>query len=339
MRLPLYQDECETYQADTCRGLIEGVTAGRVRVEALVHGHYPGRPLPRGTLPGVKSVGFWDAVADQDWGLDWHRNEGIELTFLESGRIEFAVDRRHVELQPHDLTVTRPWQAHRVGDPHVTAGRLHWLILDVNVRRPHQPWRWPAWLVLTPADRDELTRFLRHNEEPVWPATPKLAACFREIAHAVESDERGRNVSRLTVCLNDLFLLLLDLFRAHPVPLDRSLTSTQRTVQLFWQELQGRREHLALEWTVARMAKRCGLGVTRFTQLSKELTNMPPVQHLNRCRLKAAAELLRDRPELSITEVAFECGFSSAQYFTTLFRRAFAATPKRYRLDGASGVE
>ncbi len=86
MRRPIYQDEWETYQADTCRGLIEGVAAGRVRVEALVHGHYPGRPLPRGAVPGVKSVGFWDAVADQDWALDWHRNEGIELTFLDKTR-------------------------------------------------------------------------------------------------------------------------------------------------------------------------------------------------------------------------------------------------------------
>ena len=339
MRRPIYQDVDQTYQADTCRGLIEGAAAGQVRLEALVHGHYPGRPLPRGALPGVKTFGFWDAVADQNWGLDWHRNEGIELTFLESGRLEFAVDRTRCQLRPHHLTVTRPWQAHRVGDPHVTAGRLHWLILDVNVRRPHQPWRWPAWLVLTPGDRDELTRLLRHNEEPVWPATPKLAACFHEIAHAVETDDGGRNVSRLTVCLNDLFLLVLDLFRSHPVPLDRSLTSTQRTVQLFWQELQQNREHLAVEWTVARMAKRCGLGVTRFTQLSKELTNMPPMQYLNRCRLTAAAELLVRQPDLSITEVALECGFGSAQYFTTLFGGVFGVTPKRYRLGGASDKE
>ena len=250
MRRPSYQEEDRTYQADTCQGLVEGVAAGRVRLGALVHGHYPGRPLPGGALPGVKTVGFWDAVADQDWGLDWHR-----------------------------------------------------------------------------------------NEEPVWPATPKLGACFREIAKAVQSDDGGRNVSRLTVCLNDLFLLVLELFRLQSVPLDRSLTSTQRTVQLFWQELQQNRDHLAVEWTVARMAKRCGLGVTRFTQLSKELTNMRPMQYLTRCRLTAAADLLRCRPELSIAEVALACGFGSQQYFTTLFGGAYGVTPNRYRLDRGSDEE
>ncbi|MDY0165405.1 MAG: cupin domain-containing protein [Thermoguttaceae bacterium] len=255
MRLPIYQDEGQTYRADTCRPIIEAAAAGDVRLEALVHGHYPGRPLPRGALPNVKMVGFWDAVSDQDWELDWHHNEGIELTFLESGRLDFAVDKERFQLQAGDLTVARPWQTHRVGDPCVDASRLHFLILDVHVRRPHQPWQWPAWLVLAKADREELTNFLRHNEKPVWPATPEVARCFRRIAQAVEADQAGSGVSRLAVFLNELFLELLDMFRSQPVPLDRSLTSTQRTVQLFWQSLRENTEHLALEWTVERMAR------------------------------------------------------------------------------------
>jgi AraC family L-rhamnose operon regulatory protein RhaS len=102
----------------------------------LVHSHYPGRKLPRGALLGVKSVGFWDAEGRQDWGLQWHRNEGIEVTFLERGASGFAVEQNEFRLRPDDLTVTRPWQRHRVGDPNIGAGRLHWLILDVSVRRP-----------------------------------------------------------------------------------------------------------------------------------------------------------------------------------------------------------
>ena len=110
-----------------------------------------GAKAPPHTLPGVKSLGFWDADHRQDWGLDWHRNEGIELTLLESGRLPFSVDGQDLDLKPGDLTITRPWQLHRVGRPHVTACRLHFLILDVGVRRPHQRWKWPPWLVLSPA--------------------------------------------------------------------------------------------------------------------------------------------------------------------------------------------
>ncbi len=332
---PIYTDHGTTYEADTCAPLEQAAHAGELRFEALVHGHYPGRRLPRNALSAVKTVGVWDADHDQQWGLDWHRNEGLELTYLERGTLAFEVDNQQFTLHPDDLTITRPWQPHRVGAPHVTAGRLHWLILDVGVRRPHQSWRWPGWLVLTKSDMQELTDFLRQNEQPVWHASDSIRRCFQRMADAVEADDEGGNVSWLTVHLNELLLHMLRLFRDRRAPLDDSLTSTRRTVELFWADLRGNPEHLSLEWTVPRMAERCGLGVTQFVQYSKQLTNMTPAHYLSDCRVEAAARMLLQEPTSSVTDVAMACGFSSSQYFASVFRRRFACTPNAYR-DRAS---
>ncbi|MBI5693093.1 MAG: AraC family transcriptional regulator [Verrucomicrobia bacterium] len=331
MLAPIYQDRRRTFHADTCAELAEAARCGRVRLEALARGHYPGKRLPPSALPGVKSVGCWDASQAQSWGLDWHRNEGIELTFLERGGVAFSVDRRQAQLRPDDLTVTRPWQRHRVGDPHVGAGRLHWLIVDVGMRRPHQPWRWPAWIVLTRIDREELTHYLRHNERPVWAATPEIRQCFQRIAAAVGSDREGDQVSRLAALINELLVLVLEMFRRRRVTLDTSLASAERTVALFWSELQRSPEHLAEPWTVAAMARQCGLGVTRFIHHSKQLTNTTPIPHLTRCRLEAAARLLRENRRRSVLEVALATGFSSSQYFATCFRRHFGVPPRNCR--------
>lgn len=328
---PIYQDHGKTFQADTCAPLDAAARAGTVRLEALARGHYPGRTLPPAALPGLKSVGFWDAPQAQAWGLDWHRNEGIELTLLERGRVAFAVDRHQTQLRADDLTVTRPWQRHRVGNPHVEAGRLHWLILDLGVRRPHQAWRWPAWVVLTRSDREQLTGYLRHNERPVWPATPEIRHCFQRIAGAVESDRAGEQSSRLAALINELFVLVLEMFRGRRVPLDVSLASTGRTVELFWEELRRQPTHLAAPWTVAAMARQCGLGVTQFIHHSKKLTNATPIAHLTLCRLEAAARVLRADRTRSILDVALAAGFSSSQYFATLFRRQFGCAPRDYR--------
>jgi AraC-like DNA-binding protein len=328
---PIFQEQGRRYQADTCAALIRGVAAGEVRLDALVRGHYPGRPLARGALPGVNSVGFWDAEHDQPWGLDWHRNEGLEVTFLERGQLGFAVGDFEGRLKPDDLTITRPWQPHRVGDPCVGAGRLHWLILDVGVRRPHQRWRWPDWLVLSRSDSRELTDALRQNEQAVWHATAEIRQCFRRIAQAVEADRHGSSVSRLAVYLNELFVLMLDMFRGSPVALDESLSNSQRTVDLFWNDLRENEATLAMEWTVTRMARECGLGVTHFTHCTRQLTNVTPAQHLARCRLETAARLLKRHPEWSVVQVARACGFSSSQYFATLFGRQFGCTPRAWR--------
>lgn len=335
MPTPIYQEHGQTYQADTCAPLAHAARSALLHMVALSRGHYPGRRLPRQVLPDVKTVGLWDARYLQDWGLDWHRNEGIELTFLERGGIDFAVDRHTCQLRPDDLTITRPWQRHRVGNPHVGAGRLHWLILDVGVRRPHQPWRWPNWLVLTKADLRELTHILRHTEKPVWRATPEIRHCFQRIAQALADDHAGHNISKLAAYLNELFVLVLEMCRQRRVPLDESLSSTQRTVALFWADLRQHREHLADAWTVERMAHQCGLGITHFIHHTKQLTNSTPIHYLTRSRLELAAQLLREAPTRSVLDIALDCGFASSQYFATLFRRQLGHTPRAYRQNAA----
>ena len=100
--------------------------------------------------------------------------------------------------------------------------------------------------------------------------------CFQRIAATVESDRGGGSVSRLTLHLNELFLQLLEMWRQKNIALDASLSSSLRTVQLFLDGLAGDAGQLAQEWTVPRMARRCGLGVTHFVHHCRQLTNMTP---------------------------------------------------------------
>ena len=329
--VPVYKDQDEMYRADSCAPVVDALARGTLRSAALAHGHYPGRKLPPETLPGVKSLGYWDASQDQDWGLPWHRNEGVEFTFLESGTLGFAVDNREYALTPDDLTITRPWQEHRVGLPHVNRCRLHFLILDVGMRRPNQDWRWPDWLVLSRPDLSELTDVLRHNERPVWKAPAAVRRCVLAISHAVESDRAGSHISRVAVQINEFFVELLEMFRHGHVRLDRSLSSSRRAVELFLADVRARPERIQDACTVEAMAAACGLGTTQFIFHVKRLTNVTPVQYLNHCRLERAKELLCEQPEKSITNIALACGFCSSQYFATLFKRRFGRAPHELR--------
>ena len=105
---PLYKTEKATYQADSCQPVIDAVTSGQIRYEAFGRDCYPGRRLGHGDLAGVSLVGFWDAKFDQDWGLDWHRNEGVELTLLESGALAYSCDGIDHQLEPGYLTIGDP---------------------------------------------------------------------------------------------------------------------------------------------------------------------------------------------------------------------------------------
>lgn len=327
---PVFQDSSHSYMADACYPLIQAVGASELKFAALARGHYPGHRLDPDMLPGVATIGHWDASKEQQWGLPWHRNEGIEIGFLESGAVKFAVDGRGFALQAGDLTVTQPWQLHRIGEPNMGPNRLHWLILDVGIRHPKQPWMWPGWLLLSPRELEQLKHYLSECSQPVWRATGEIRHCFREIAHAVEESVDSGNASRLAIKINDLLLSMLDLFRSQPSRRNESPAGSRQAVDLLLYRLANEPRSLALPWSLDSMAAECGLKVTQFVRHVKESTNMPPLHYLNHCRLESARRLLRDERQMSITEVALTCGFSSSQYFATLFRRRFGTTPTQF---------
>jgi two-component system response regulator YesN len=53
-------------------------------------------------------------------------------------------------------------------------------------------------------------------------------------------------------------------------------------------------------------------------------------QYIITYRLKLAKRLL-ELTEKSVSDIAEECGFTDASYFTKTFRTAFGMTPKDYR--------
>ncbi len=282
-------------------------------------------------LPGLSSLGYWDACGEQDWGLEPHRNEGIEISFLETGHMTFRVDDRCFPLGPGAVTVTRPWQLHCLGDPAIGPGRLHWLILDVGVQRPSQPWHWPPWIMLAREDLIELIGKLRHNEHPVWQSTPDIEHTFRELARCVQTKSEQVEVSRIIIHINHLLLSLLEALRRQSREENQQLISRRRAVELFLHRIARKMEDAAKPWTLASMAEECSMGTTAFVQYCRQLTNQSPIEYLNCCRLDLAAKRLRDEPDTPVTDIAFDCGFTSSQYFATCFRRRFHCPPSDYR--------
>lgn len=327
----IYREHGKIYHADSCEPLLKAWKNQQVQLEAWARLTYPGYPLNETVLPGVNSIGYWDAHYPQEWGLDWHRNEGIEITFLEKGSHEFTMEQGSYTLLPDDLTITRPWQPHKLGNPNIGAGKLFWLILDVGVRYPHQEWNWPSWVMLTKKDLEELTKRLRQNEQPIWKATAELRNCIRNICRLIEDNDAVSTESRAVIYINELLLSLLNMFRQGAFSYDAELTESVRTVELFIRVLK---DNLLEPWTLEQMAEHCKLGVTRFVHYFKQLTNMTPMVYLNFIRLEAAASELVKHPQKNINQICYECGFSSSQYFATVFKKQYGCSPAAYRAQG-----
>ena len=81
---------------------------------------------------------------------------------------------------------------------------------------------------------------------------------------------------------------------------------------------------------VDSLAAKMGLGRSQFYRKIKALTNYSPVELLRNLRLKRSRELLLTSDK-SISEIAYEVGFSAPAYFTRCYRETFGETPTELR--------
>ncbi len=83
--------------------------------------------------------------------------------------------------------------------------------------------------------------------------------------------------------------------------------------------------------SVDRMAEAMGMSRSSFYRRLKSVVGQSPNEYIGEMRLQRAAELLRADAGASISAVAYECGFSSPQYFSNVFRRRYHMTPNQWR--------
>ena len=62
----------------------------------------------------------------------------------------------------------------------------------------------------------------------------------------------------------------------------------------------------------------------------KQITGIGISEYINKYRIEVACQLLK-QTEKSVTDIAFEVGFNSSKYFSTVFKQATKITPRDYR--------
>ena len=84
------------------------------------------------------------------------------------------------------------------------------------------------------------------------------------------------------------------------------------------------------ELSLQTMSQHMHLSKYYFSHLFKQYYAMPPMKYLLCKKLEKAKNLL-EHTEYKIASISGECGFSSADYFSTAFQREYGVSPKEYR--------
>jgi AraC-like DNA-binding protein/ligand-binding sensor protein len=94
-------------------------------------------------------------------------------------------------------------------------------------------------------------------------------------------------------------------------------------------------ENLDQALPLGEVARVAGLSESHFCRLFKDATDLTLTDYINRCRIEwAKRELLR--PEVRVSEIAYQIGYQSLSQFNRSFARITGTSPTNYRRDQLS---
>lgn len=254
-----------------------------------------------------------------------HRLLDLRLLRLAKGRTRWSVDGESFEMREGDILVIRPGQ---IFSGIVSTESVSVEVESIEISSDHEALDEILVDALGLNRRDANSVALQLQSKPTGPVRTAIEV-QRSFSELVKSDVRNTGLQelyqRLTISRILASVCEIEFEEKATDMVQRS--SSEKAVADFLAELETRCEE---EWTLETMAESAGLKRSRFGTLCRQLTGESPATRLNRLRIRRGRRLLSET-DRTVTDIAFDCGYSSSQYFAKIFRRFQGHEPTHYR--------
>ncbi len=277
---------------------------------------------PDPSFPFITWMGNFDAFADRSLACHWH-NE-FEYGVVLSGTLDYYIDGNYVRVNEGDVVFVNSNAMHmatQVGDECAVLYTVSFI---------------PS-LFTGGAN----TAFFKKYFQPVLQSPLKglfidgktnTGAAITELLRKIYELETHESKYYEIICISlmsDIWKQTLHYIQEQPNSIEPACIDdgTEHKIKdiLFYIH-----EHYAEDIHIEDLAKYARVSRSECFRCFKCYLNKSPIVYLTEYRLSYATKLLVDT-EKTMTEIAMECGFSSASYFGKQFKKAYKASPLQFK--------
>lgn len=240
------------------------------------------------------------------------------LHYIESGSGVFRTEQRKYELGTGDCFLIHPAQ------------------LVSYISDQQQPWRY-RWAAFTGTEAEQLALQAGFSPEKPVLTSAEGSVIPGALAGMMSAFYAGKESAHLT-SLGYLYLIIGEasglLISSSRLPGAES--QVKRTVKQMINYMASQYAHPV---SIEQMCGSLGYNRAYLSRIFKQETGLSPVTYLLKLRIEKSRQLLRERPELSVEQVAASVGLTDALYFSRQFKRFCAQSPSTYRQATANPGE
>jgi len=235
----------------------------------------------------------------------------LEICYLLRGTVEWCVGDQVYRLKRDDLFVTQPGEEHGGVDDTMHRCELYWMHVGLPLGRSEEDQQLSSGLSMltshlcsgSASTLGAIERLIEEHRHPRPFATMSARCALREVLIGVLRDFEAFTSANVAGC-------------------DWSV-ATQKAVACIEADLSA-------PHTLMSLAQEASVSERHLSQRFDAEVGMTPVDYVTHLRVEHAKEMLSQTSH-SITEIALSLGFSSSQYFATIFRRLSGHSPMAYR--------
>jgi AraC-like DNA-binding protein len=254
----------------------------------------------------------------ENFKMHWH--EHLQLYYFVRGRASLECGHNHFEVSTGNIAVVNSNELHYLES---LSDGLEFYVIRIE----------PAFLFSNQVDllQTKYLAPLAHNRiafQNLIENDAQIMDCVTRMIREYYSNQIGFELA----VKSSIYQLIVLLLRGYvgKVLTKNEFEEKARSLKRFDIVLHVIKNNYAEKISLEELADTVNLSVCHFCRTFKQLTGKTTTDYINSVRLEKATSFLEQK-DLSITEIAINCGFDSVNYFSRLFRKYYNTSPTKFR--------
>lgn len=260
-----------------------------------------------------------------DQAIPWHWHEELEIAYVKSGTLKFQIPSKSLLLTKGDCIVINSNVLH--GAIAAPKYELQSLVFHPRLVTGNNDSAFAIKYLSPLVAHTPFAGYVLKAQE-----APAQIAYFQQAFEALALDMPGFEFT-VRAALSQICYFLYEHFKPEVFPKAGGPNLDQLRIRNMLEYIH---TYFSDPIILSDIAKAADIGERECLRCFKRTIQLSPMQYLLKYRVMKGADLLLQKPEKGISQIALLCGFDSPSHFSKMFRRYYGYSPKEYRNNSIS---